>query len=38
MAAMARDENERLERRIKVLESKLDLAATPPASAGDPAI
>jgi BMFP domain-containing protein YqiC len=38
MAAMARDENERLERRIKALEAKLGVAATPPASAGDAAI
>ncbi len=38
MAAMARDENERLERRIKDLEAKLGTAAAPPASAGDPSI
>ena len=38
MAVMARDENERLERRIKDLEAKLGTAAAPPASAGDPAI
>ncbi len=38
MAALARDENERLERRILALEGKLGVAATPPVSAGDPAI
>ncbi len=38
MAVMARDENERLERRIKDLEAKLGAAAAPPAAAGDPAI
>jgi BMFP domain-containing protein YqiC len=38
MAVMARDENERLERRIKEIEAKLGLASTPPESAGDPAI
>ena len=30
MAAMARDENERLERRLRLLEEKLGMAATPP--------
>ena len=35
MAALARDENERLERRILALEEKLGLAATPPPGAGD---
>ena len=38
MAVMARDENERLERRIKALEAKLGQAAEPPVAAGDPAI
>jgi BMFP domain-containing protein YqiC len=38
MAVIARDENERLERRIKEIEAKLGLASTPPESAGDPAI
>ena len=38
MAVMARDENERLERRIKEIEAKLGMASTPPESAGDPAI
>ena len=38
MAALARDENERLERRILALEEKLGLAATPPLAAGDPSI
>jgi BMFP domain-containing protein YqiC len=38
MAAMARDENERLERRLKDLEAKLATAAMPPAAAGDPSI
>ena len=38
MAATARDENERLERRIKELEARLGVAATPPTAAGDPAI
>lgn len=38
MAVMARDENERLERRIKELEARLGTAAEPPVSAGDPAI
>ena len=38
MAALARDENERLERRIEALEEKLGLAATPPVGAGDPSI
>ncbi len=38
MAVMARDENERLERRIKALEAKLGVSAEPPAEAGDPAI
>ncbi len=30
MAAMARDENDRLERRIRALEEKLGVAPTPP--------
>ena len=34
MAALARDENERLERRILALEQKLGLAATPPPGTG----
>ena len=38
MAALARDENERLERRILALEGKAGNAAEPPAAAGDPAI
>ena len=38
MAALARDENERLERRILALEGKTGNAAAPPASAGDPQI
>ena len=38
MAALARDENERLERRILALEEKLGVAATPPVSAGDASI
>jgi BMFP domain-containing protein YqiC len=38
MAALARDENERLEKRILVLEAHAGLAATPPAGAGDAAI
>ena len=38
MAALAREENERLERRILALEAKLGAAATPPAAAGDPQI
>ena len=38
MAALARDENERLERRILALEEKLGLATVPPAAAGDPKI
>ena len=38
MAVMARDENERLERRLKDLEAKLGTAAEPPVAAGDPAI
>ncbi len=37
MAVMARDENERLERRIKEIEAKLGFGV-PPASAGDAAI
>ena len=35
MAALARDENERLERRILALEEKLGVAATPPLGADD---
>ncbi len=35
MAALARDENERLERRILAIEQKLGTAATPPPGAGD---
>lgn len=38
MAVLARDENERLERRIKEIEAKLGLAATPPQAAGDASI
>jgi len=38
MAALAREENERLERRIIALEAKLGTVATPPAGAGDPQI
>ncbi len=38
MAALARDENERLERRIIALEAKMSAAATPPAGAGEPTI
>ncbi|MCX8254802.1 Pyrroline-5-carboxylate reductase [Beijerinckiaceae bacterium RH AL1] len=38
MAALARDENERLERRILALEGKAGNAAEPPVSAGDPQI
>ena len=38
MAALARDENERLERRILALEQKLGTAATPPPGAGDMSI
>ena len=38
MAVLAREENERLERRILALEAKLGAAATPPAAAGDPQI
>ena len=38
MAALARDENERLERRILALEQKLGTAATPPPAAGDMSI
>jgi BMFP domain-containing protein YqiC len=38
MAVLARDENERLERRIKEIEAKLGLASTPPEAAGDAAI
>lgn len=38
MAALARDENERLENRILALEAKLGVAAAPPTGAGDPAI
>ena len=34
MAALARDENERLERRILALEEKLGMAPTPPPGAG----
>ncbi len=35
MAALARDENERLERRILSLEEKLGMSAVPPPAAGD---
>ena len=38
MSVMAREENERLERRIKDLEARLGVAATPPTTAGDAAI
>lgn len=38
MAALARDENERLERRILALEGKAGNAAEPPVSTGDPQI
>ncbi len=38
MAALARDENERLERRILAMEARAGTSATPPASAGDPSI
>ena len=38
MAALARDENERLERRILALEGKAGTAAEPPTAAGDPSI
>ncbi len=38
MAALARDENERLERRIIALEAKVSAATTPPAGAGEPTI
>ena len=38
MAVLARDENERLERRILILEAKLGTAAVPPTTAGDPSI
>ena len=38
MAAIARDENDRLERRILALEGKLGVAATPPLQAGDASI
>ena len=38
MAAMARDENERLERRILALEQKLGTAPTPPPGTGELAI
>ena len=38
MAALARDENERLERRILALEEKRGVAATPPLEAGDASI
>ncbi|MDR3463955.1 MAG: accessory factor UbiK family protein [Beijerinckiaceae bacterium] len=38
MAILARDENERLERRIKEIEAKLGLASTPPQAAGDASI
>ena len=36
MAVLARDENERLERRILALEEKLGTAATPPPGHGQP--
>ncbi len=38
MAALARDENERLERRILSLEGKAGNAAEPPTAAGNPQI
>lgn len=38
MASLARDENERLEKRILALEQKLGVAATPPPGAGNPMI
>lgn len=38
MAVLAREENERLERRIKALEARLGMESAPPAGAGDPAI
>ena len=38
MAALARDENERLERRILALEEKLGTAATPPPGRGTTSI
>lgn len=38
MAALARDENERLEQRIKALEAQIGSAAVPPSRAGDPSI
>jgi BMFP domain-containing protein YqiC len=38
MAIMARDENDRQERRIKEIEAKLGLASLPPEAAGDASI
>jgi BMFP domain-containing protein YqiC len=38
MASLARDENERLEKRILALEAKLGSPATPPAGSGDASI
>ena len=38
MASLARDENERLEKRILALEAHAGTSATPPVSAGDPSI
>ena len=38
MAALARDENERLEKRIMALEAHAGKIATPPTGAGDPSI
>lgn len=38
MAALARDENERLEKRIAALEAKLGAAATPPGGTAGPQI
>ncbi len=38
MAALARDENDRLEKRILAMEAHAGTSATPPASAGDPSI
>ena len=38
MAALARDENDRLEKRILAMEAQAGTSATPPASAGDPSI
>ena len=38
MAALARDENERLEKRIMALEAQAGTSAMPPAGTGDPSI